>query len=452
MDYTLKEIAALCGGKLHPDSEERRVFTTVDSDSRKITDGKTLFAALRGDSFNGHSFARALCVNGGALIDDKSYFCANSILVDSVKSALYRIAIKHRAEKLPNLKVLAVTGSVGKTTVKNMAALVMGASYKIYKSAGNRNSLTGLPMEVLNIPQDAEWAVLEAGMSDPGEIAEISKLIKPTAAIITNIGHSHIMAFGSREGICAEKLSITEGMESSLLIMPNQQIIKDNIGAVDEAVYCSTEDSTCNAYVKDIKEENGVTSFVACYNGKETAVSLPASGIHNVQNALLCFTAGVRLGVDERVAAEALNAFATEGNRQNIRISGGVRVIADCYNASPESMAAALSVLKASSGKRVAVLGDMLELGDHSLSLHKGVGVVAASSADIIICVGAEALHIAEGAMENGFDEKLLFVYPSAEYEKAASKLMSLISVGDTVLFKASNRTNIRKVMEVSGL
>lgn len=452
MYYTLKEIAEKCGGKLHPQSDGTRVFTTVDSDSRLVKNSTTMFAAFKGDHFDGHVFVKALCEKGGAIIDDPKYFCPNSILVDNVKRSLYEIAIQHRREKLSGVKVLAITGSVGKTTVKNMAALVMGAGYKLYKSAGNRNSLTGLPMEVLNIPDGTEWAVLEAGMSDPGEIAQISKLITPSAAIITNIGHSHILAFGSREGICAEKLSITAGMEKSLLIMPDQAIIKNSGVVLDEAIYCSIEDKTASAYAENVSETSVGMRFTACYKGEKTEISLPAAGVHNVQNALLCFVAGVRLGVPATAAAAALEGFVTEGNRLNIRQSGGVRVIADCYNASPESMASALAVLKASGGKRIAVLGDMLELGKHSEQLHKGVGAVAAGAADVIICVGTEALHIATAAVNNGFGKESLFVYGPDEYEEAARMLLQTVKKGDTVLFKASNRTNIRKVMEVSGL
>lgn len=449
MNYTLNEIAQLCGGQLHPDSDKNRVFTRVDSDSRKINDPQTLFAALRGDNFDGHTFVAELCVQGGAIVDDKRYFCPNSILTDSVKNALYRLALVHRSRYLPALKVLAVTGSVGKTTVKNMAALVMGARYKTYKSAGNRNSLTGLPMEVLNIPADTEWAVLEAGMSDPGEIAEISRLIKPNAAIITNIGHSHILAFGSREAICTEKLSVTAGMKKSLIIAPDEPLIKNRASDIDEVIFCG---NGCEAYAEDIKQIGGETDFTACYGGEKARVALPAVGIHNVNNALLCFAAGVRLGVAADRAANALGAFVAEGNRQSIRQTGGVKVIADCYNASPESMAAALSVLGESGGKRIAVLGDMLELGDHSEMLHRLVGERAAKNADVIICVGSEAVYTAEAAKHAGFDENALFVYPSDKYIDAAEKLMSLIENGDTVLFKASNRTNIKKVMEVSGL
>lgn len=449
MNYTLEEIAELCGGKLHSDSDKSRRFTRIDSDSRKITDPQTLFAALRGDSFDGHAFAAELCVRGGAIVDDSGFFCPNSILTDNVKAALYRLALAHRSRQLPALKVLAVTGSVGKTTVKNMAALVMGAQYKTYKSAGNRNSLTGLPMEVLNIPADTEWAVLEAGMSEPGEIAEISRLIKPSAAIITNIGHSHILAFGSREAICTEKLSVTAGMERSLLIAPNEPLIKSRAAVADEVIYCG---NGCEAYVEDIKQIGGKTEFTACYGGEKTHIVLPAVGMHNVNNALLCFTAGVRLGVAADRAASAIGEFVAEGNRQSIRHTGGIKVIADCYNASPESMSAALSVLGESGGKRIAVLGDMLELGDHSERLHRLVGERAASSADVIICVGSEAMHTAAAAREAGFDENRLFTYPSEEYVAAAQKLLSIVHTGDTVLFKASNRTNIKKVMEVSGL
>lgn len=452
MKYTLKEIAEKCGGRLHGDSDGGRVFTAVDSDSRAIKSGGTLFAALRGEHFDGHCFAADMAIRGGALIDDPAYFVANSILVDSVKKALYRLAFLHRAERLGGLKVLAVTGSVGKTTAKNMASLVMGARYRVYKSAGNRNSLTGLPMELLNVPDGTEWAVLEAGMSDPGEIAEISRLIKPDAAVITNIGHSHILAFGSREAICAEKLSITAGMKRRLLIVPDEPLIKNGILRADEVIYCGFEGDDCPSRAEDIRETGDGTVFTACYRGKRTKVFLPAFGRHNVGNALLCFTAGVRLGVEEERASAAFADFHAEGNRQNIRQSGGVRVIADCYNASPESMSAALSVLRESRGRRIAVLGDMLELGGFSESLHRGVGAAAAASADILICVGGDAAYIAEGAGQNGLSPENVYVYASNEYSRAAKLLKGLVKEGDTVLFKASNRTNIRRVMEESGL
>jgi len=452
MRYTLSQLAEMCGGALCDGSEGSRVFTAVDSDSRAIKTETTLFAAFKGDNFDGHRFASELCLKGGAIIDDPAYACPNAILVDSVKKALYKIAVKHRSEKLAHLKVLAITGSVGKTTTKNMAALVMGSTYNIYKSAGNRNSLTGLPMEILNVPEDAEWAVLEAGMSDPGEIAQISMLIKPNAAIITNIGHSHILAFGSREGICKEKLDIRAGMERALLTMPDEELLINAVAGDKDSVFCSVKDASFGAYAKDVKVEGENTCFTLCYNGKETAVKLPALGLHNVQNALLCLVSGVRLGVDEKAAALALEQFKVEGFRQNIRQTKGVTVIADCYNASPESMAAALSVLGGGTGKRIAVLGDMLELGGHAEKLHRIVGEKSASCADILICVGEDALYIADEAVKCGFPKEKVYLYNSKDYENAAVFLKETVKEGDTVLFKASNRTNIRKVLELSGI
>lgn len=452
MRYTLRELAEMCGGVLCGGSDESRVFTAVDSDSRAIQTESTLFAAFKGDNFDGHRFAASLCVKGGAIIDDPAYACPNAILVDNVKKALYKIAVKHRSEKLSGLKVLAITGSVGKTTTKNMAALVMGSTYNLYKSAGNRNSLTGLPMEILNIPEDAEWAVLEAGMSDPGEISQISMLIKPKAAIITNIGHSHILAFGSREGICKEKLDIRAGMEKPVLTMPDEELLINSVGGDTDSVFCSVKDELCGAYAKDVKADGESTCFTVCYNGKETFVRLPALGLHNVQNALLCFVCGVRLGVKEKDAALVLEQFKVEGFRQNIRQTAGITVIADCYNASPESMAAALSVLKDGTGKRIAVLGDMLELGEHAEKLHRIVGKKTVGCADVLICVGEDAVYIAEEAVKQGFSKENVYLYNSKDYENAAVLLKKAVTKGDTVLFKASNRTNIRKVLELSGI
>ncbi|MBE6677324.1 MAG: UDP-N-acetylmuramoyl-tripeptide--D-alanyl-D-alanine ligase [Ruminococcaceae bacterium] len=451
MEYTLNQIAELSGGRLHPQSIKDRLFTAVNSDSRLIKGADTLFAALRGDNFDGHSFVADMCVEGGAIIDDESRFCPNSILVPSVKEALYRLAAYHRNKELTELKVLAITGSVGKTTAKNMAHLTMEASFNCYKSAGNRNSLTGLPMEVLNVPKSCTHAVLEAGMSDPGEIAKISALIKPAAAVITNIGHSHILAFGSREGICKEKLSILEGMETDCITLPDDPLLIKNCNTAG-AVFCSVGDKSKEAYAENIEETAHGVEFTVCYGGKKTKIALPAYGIHNVMNALLVFVASCRMGADAEQSATALKDFATEGNRQNIRTTRGIKVIADCYNASPESMAAALGVLKTSGGKRFAVLGDMLELGEHAEKLHSLVGEKVPNSADVLICVGSDARYIAKSAAQKGMAEENIYLFPAAEYEKAAELLEKLIKAGDTVLFKASNRTNIRKVMEKTQL
>lgn len=452
MRYTLEEIAALTGGRVACGSDGSREFCTVNSDSRQITDRKTLFAALKGDHFDGHIFVKELCADGGALIDDEKYACPNSIFVPSVKEALYKLALHERAEKLGELAVLAVTGSVGKTTVKNMAGLVMASHFSTYKSVGNRNSLTGLPMEVLNIPAGCTHAVLEAGMSDPGEIAAISKLVRPSAAIITNIGHSHILAFGSREAICEEKLSILCGMQTPTITVPDEPLLTERLKNTGGAVFCSVTDKSAEAYAEDICQTASGMRYTACFNGRKTTVNLPVTGVHNVMNSLLCFVAGVRFGVPEEKAAYALNGFKTEGNRQAIWVTNGVRVIADCYNASPESMAAALGVLKTGSGRRIAVLGDMLELGEHSKRLHAQVGEAVFGSADLLICLGSDAQYIAESALSSGMDDECVYCFGGDEYENAAKLLSTTVCAGDTVLFKASNRTNIKKVMEITAL
>ncbi len=452
MNYTLKEIAELCGGILAEGSNGDRVFTAVDSDSRRISTSDTLFAALKGDHFDGHSFAPSLCREGGALIDDPKYSSPNSVLVPSVKKALYTLADHRRQREISKLSVLAITGSVGKTTAKNMAALLMASHYSTYKSAGNRNSLTGLPMEVLNVPADCTHAVLEAGMSDPGEIAQISRLIKPSGAVITNVGHSHILAFGSREGICREKLDILEGMAEKSITVPDGDLLVKYCKDMEGAVICSLSDKSREAYADNIEQTENGMSFTACYGGRRTDISIPAFGIHNVMNGLLVFVASVRMGVPEDKAAQAFCSFVAEGNRQNIRVSKGITVIADCYNASPESMEAGLSVLGGMGGKKIAVLGDMLELGEHAEPLHRRVGESAARYADLLICVGEDAAYIADSAVKNGMKSESVYLFPSVDYEKAAQLLMSLLKTGDSVLFKASNRTNIRKILEISAL
>ncbi|MBQ7048201.1 MAG: UDP-N-acetylmuramoyl-tripeptide--D-alanyl-D-alanine ligase [Clostridia bacterium] len=451
MNYTLRDVATLTGGTLHKDSNGERLFTTVNSDSRLIKNSDTLFAALKGDNFDGHSFASELCKNGGAIIDDPDYFCPNSVLVPSVKKALYVLAEDWRNNHIKNLKVLAITGSVGKTSAKNMAYLAMSSCFKCYKTAGNRNSLTGLPMELLNIGKDVEYAVLEAGMSLPGEISQISRLIKPSGALITKIGHSHIMAFGSREGICKEKLSILDGMENGFITVPDDGLVLSLLPKNAVFTVCSVDNASSDAYTENAKETPLGMEYTLCYEGKKYLVRLPAFGMHSVMNSALVLVSAIRMGADGEKAAKALANFVAEGNRQNIHYTNGIKVIADCYNAAPESMAAALNVLKTCGGKRIAVLGDMLELGEHSEALHESVGKAVEGCADMLICVGEEAKYIALAA-EKIMNKEDIYVYPSADYEKAAKLVAETAKEGDTVLFKASNRTNLRKVMEITAL
>lgn len=452
MNYSLKELALLCGGKLCEGSDGERRFDYITSDSRNIRDEKSFFVAFKGDRFDGHAFAAEICKKGGAIIDDENFVCPNAVLVDNVKEALYRIALHHRQKVISGVKVLAVTGSVGKTTVKNMAHLVMNAQYDCYKSPGNQNSLMGMPMAILNMDPKCEWAVLELGMSERGEIEKLSKLTVPSVAIVTNIGHSHIVALGSREAIRDEKTDVRFGMteDGVMVLNGDEPLLREK--NYDGALYCSVSDSGCDAFVKDVKEKADGTWFRVSVKGQEAECFLPAFGLHNVQNALLCLCAGVVCGVGLEKGVKALESFESEGNRQRIYVKDGIKVIADCYNASPESMKAALGVLSESAGTRYAVLGDMLELGDYAERLHRMVGAAAAGRCDRLFCVGRDAVFIADEAVKCGFDSSKISLFAADEKDKAAEVLKTEIKSGDSVLFKASNKTYIWKVMEKAGL
>lgn len=452
MNYSLKELALLCGGKLCEGSDGERRFDYITSDSRNVRDEKSFFVAFKGDRFDGHAFAAEICKKGGAIIDDDNFVCPNAILVDNVKDALYRIALHHRQSVLSGVKVLAVTGSVGKTTVKNMAYLVMSSRYSTYKSPGNQNSLMGMPMAILNMDPECEWAVLELGMSERGEIERLSRLTRPNAAIITNIGHSHIVALGSREAIRDEKTDVRLGMteDGVMVLNGDEPLLREK--SYGNALYCSVSDGGSDAFVRDLREDGCGTRFTACVNGSEAECFLPAFGRHNVQNALLCLCAGVACGVELGAAAAALEGFESEGNRQRIYVKDGVKVIADCYNASPESMKAALGVLSESEGKRYAVLGDMLELGDYAERLHRMVGAAAVGRCDRLFCVGRDAGFIADEAIKCGMMPEQISLFAADEKDAAAEALKSELKAGDSVLFKASNKTYIWKVMEKAGL
>ena len=436
---------------MHPRSDGNMLLESVVSDSRKCADGqKILFAALRGDKFDGHSFVQKVTESGlnAAIVDEESAFTKNTVLVTSVKKALYDIALKYRYNEIKNVKAVAVTGSVGKTTTKEMIYLAMSGTFDTYKSPGNMNSLTGMPMAILNISPHTEWAALELGMNQRSEIRKLSLLVRPETAVVTNIGWSHIEALGSIENIRDEKLDIIEGMtyNGTLLLNGDDEMLKNAVIKTRKPFYYSIGDENSDFKAFNITETEEGVRFGIRYDGGEQTVCLRAKGKHIILDALAGFSAAVMSGADAKNAASAISEFSPENNRQKIEDAGGITLIIDCYNASPTSIKAALETMKDMncSGKRIAVIGDMLELGAYSEKLHRLVGEYAASSgADLLLCVGDESRFIADQAEKLSFPKEKTVCFGRDEYSKAAEYLNSVSEKGDIILFKASNRMEL---------
>ncbi len=442
MKKNLAYIAQNCGGTLSEKSNPDRVIEGFYTDSRTPSQEK-MFLAIKGVRVDGNSFVPSLLEQGFcALTDDESNLSLDGdvIYASDVRSALQMLAKNYRMTELDRMPFVGVTGSVGKTTTKDMIAHALSSGMKVYKTAGNFNSQIGLPQTVLATDLDAECAVVELGISCKDEMGRISRCAMPDISVITNIGHSHIENLGSREAIRDEKLCIQaySKKDSVVLLNGDEPLLRD-VSLPDRTVYyVSADNQSCDCFALDICETPLGISFVADVFGRRYEVSLSVSGRHYVINALFALACASLLSLDVSAAAKSLSDYQSDGKRQYVYQTDNRTVISDCYNASPESMKAALSVLASAKGRRVAVLGDMLELGPEAEALHRLVGTYATDSADVLVTYGTLAGFIADSA-----EVKEKYCFDKTQRDELVSFLKGFLTEGDTVLYKASNGMNL---------
>ena len=453
-------LARLCGGELHQGALGEVAVRYLCTDSREA-DRETAFVAMRGERVDGHDFiAGALergcrCVICEHRTEELASSNATAIVVGDSELALSRLANNYR--NYLRCKTVAVTGSVGKTTTKDLIASVLSVGTNAAKTQGNHNSLVGMPLSMVSIPTDADWAVLEMGMSGFGEIERLSISAEPDVAVITNIGSSHMEMLGSRQNICRAKLEILSGLKpGGVLILPFDEPLLQNVyGKSYRTLYVSLFSDKADFFVQNIKVENDRTVFDIAYAGgvvKELAIRI--LGKHNVYAALYAFAVGKLAGLDDEQIREGLLQYSPDGMRQHIYKMGGITVIEDCYNASPESMIAAVDVLNeyCRNTKRhsVAVLGDMLELGADSPALHRSVGVyLAEKGIDRLFTVGKRADQIAVGARQRGMSKQQITQCTETDFvSQTAEALLKVLEDGDVVLFKASRSVGAERIIE----
>lgn len=446
----LKEIADAIGAKTKieiPDVE----ITNICTDSRDVKPG-SVFVALCGEKFDGHAFVKTAMQNGAlwAVVQKEGDYGTDKLLfVNTTRQAFLDIAGLYRSKFSP--KVIAVTGSVGKTSTREMIAAVIKSKYKTLKTENNLNNEVGVPKTILELDESIEAMVLEFGMVNLGEIRELTVPAKPDIAVITCIGTCHIENLGSRENIKKAKFEIVEGLKKggTLLLNKDNDMLKDVCPPGYNVVYYAVVDTSADIRAKDIVEKNGETDFTIVSKDGEYRAHIPTMGEHNVLNALAGFGVGVTAGIAPEQCAIALANFKNTGMRQKVHISKGVTVVEDCYNANPDSMKAALDTLGAQKTKdgarKIAVLGDMLELGTVAESSHYEVGKLAAEKADLILCFGELSEFTVSGAKENG----LLEAYHFDSKEKLAEELKKTAKSGDIVWLKASRGMRFEDIAEV---
>lgn len=447
---TLQQIAAYAGGTLI-NGDPLREVSSVSIDSRKIEPG-ALFFAIVGERFDAHDFlaqAGAMGAIGAVIHRDPPPALPESfalIRVNDTLKAFQSLASNYRAG-MP-AKIVAITGSNGKTTTKDLVAGVLSRSQSVLKTEGNFNNHIGVPITLLRLSKSVGLAVLEMGMNHPGEIAPLAAMAAPKLAIITNIGVAHIEYMGSREAIAREKGTLAEAIEpDGLVILNGDDDMTNRIAARCAAPVLTVGLEHGNVRAESITQDLDGCRFTIVTEKGRAAAELKTPGLHMVRNALFAVAAGEFFGLTlEECAAGLKEAAFTKGRLQRKKV-GQLDIIDDTYNANPDSMVAALKTMAQlkTNGKRIAVLGRMGELGSEAEAGHRRVGeAAAAEKIDSLISVGNEAAWISETAAQSGLKD----THNVSDTDEAAALLAKLARPGDMILVKGSRSATMEKVIE----
>ena len=443
-NITLRQAAAWCGGTVEEKYADVEFFG-ANNDTRVLLPGQ-LFIVLQG-ARDGHDFIPAAMEKGAAAV-----LCSRkvgdypAIYVEDPRKALGDIA--RQELKRIKARVVAVTGSVGKSTTKEMIAAVLGSTFRVSKTPANHNNDIGMPMALLSMPLDTEVAVLEMGMNHFREIAYLSEIANPDVAVIINIGTMHIEYLGSQIGIRQAKMEIVEGMTpNGMLLLNGDDTLLRYLDQqpVQRITYFGRSDG-CSVQAFDVRQDDDKLRFRVEAGKLSFPVELNLEGEHFVGDAMAAITVGLKLAVPSERIAESLASFRNMSGRQEIFKAGEYTIINDCYNAGPESMTAALGVLGNRPGRRIAVLGDMLELGDCAQAEHYKVGRIAAEKADLVFAYGPHAGRVIDGTLTGGMPETMGRAFDSRE--EMAKALKRAARPGDVLLFKASHGMHLELVLE----
>lgn len=446
-NITIGDILKMTGAEASFEIDENARVCNISNDSRDIKED-TIYAAIVGERLDGHDFARAALENGAIAAIVEKRVTEKDILVKDTRRALKDIAMGYRSRF--DIPFLAVTGSSGKTTTKDMLYFAVSESRKTLRNLGNLNSEIGLPMTVFNLDESHECAVLEMGMYVQGEIDYLAEIVKPHFAIITNVGVAHIQSAGSRENILKAKMEIANYMTQSdvLLINGDNDMLQTvDMGAMKPSVYkYGLEEHNDIRLISYETTESGM-KIRADILGKITEYEIPTLGIHNIYNSLSVMGLCSLMGLDMKKSAEGIRKYQPSKYRMEIKSVSGKTLIEDFYNANPDSLRASIETFRQMQGERkVAVLADMLELGAISEKEHMNAGIQASEIFDVIICIGSDAKYIGKGAIENGFDKGRVYYF--ANNEEAVSEINSILRPGDAVLMKGSRGMKLEEVAE----
>lgn len=450
LNLNINDIILATNGKIRT-VVDNTLINDVSTSSKEIN-AKSLFIPIIGESKDGHMYMEDAYQNGcrNFLIDKNHEFIKddiNLIEVDNTTKALGYIARYYK--KQFDIPYIGVTGSVGKTSTKDIIASVLKEKYQTLKNEGNFNNEIGLPKTLFNLDKEVEIAILEMGMSFKGEIQHLASLVEPNVAIISNVGMSHIENFDNQEGIFNAKMEITSFFnEDNTLIIngddENLKKLKNKDLNYKLLTYGFSKDNDIVCLDYEILEDK--IKFRAKYNLEEFVCSIPSIAKHNIYNSLAAILVGKIFNLTHEQIIKGLENFSITKGRLTTIKKKDITIIDDSYNASSDSMISALNVLKMYKNRRIAILGDILETGKYHEEIHRNVGKNIFGNADYLITVGNDALYIKDEALKSGFLNQNIKSYDN--YEELIKEIDGLIKKDDVVLLKSSHGTHLDKVVE----
>ncbi len=452
-NLTLRNLAQATHGRVfNADGLLDVEITSIVTDSRKIRDD-CLFICIKGNRSDGHDFA-AFAVENGALaaVCEKEMpgFPGAYLLVDSTAKATQEIAEFYRMNL--DIKVVGVTGSVGKTSTKEFIASVLSKRYRVYKTQGNLNNEWGVPYTIFQIKEGMDVAVIEMGINHFGEMDRLAKMVRPDIVVMTNIGQSHLEYLGDRDGILRAKAEIFNYIAPDGVVILNGDDDKltkiHNVKGIEPQFFGFSKDcDVCAEKIVTKGLEGSEFDIVMRDGGSRMAlhVDMPVPGRKMIYNVLAAYLVGANLGISPIMMKEAIENMSTMVGRNNIIKTDNYLILDDCYNASPASMESSIDILQLAEGRKVAILGDMFELGEESDKYHYQVGKYAAEAGcDLIIAIGELSEKIFMGAKMNT-DNRVEYFHTT---EAAIEALPDLLQQGDNILVKASHAMNFESIVD----
>lgn len=455
--FSLQDMLEVTWGRVINLVERKRIFfsfTQICTDTRNIKKGD-FYLAIKGENFDGNDFVSEAHAKGalGAIVTNPTLPLSNNfflVQVNDTLKALQDIAKFYR-HKL-SIPFIAITGSNGKTTVKELVAHILSRQYKVFKSYGNFNNQIGVPLSVLKVNTHHQVAVLELGMNQLGEIKALTRVVQPEIGLITNIHSSHIGYLGNKANIARAKAEmipfLNRNRENYLILNSDDPWVdffkkKASCNILTFGIHKPADFKACN-----IKNAGSEIQFdIVSSGGEKISVNAPFSGLCNVYNVLAATSIGMKFGIPISKIKEAVEDFSPPPLRYKIEQCGKFNMLIDCYNANPESMELALSTLKSLKGrKKIAILGDMLELGEHAVILHRGLGEFAATiGIDALFACGRFAEEVVSGAIRQGLKDSFSF----ADKESLLEALLNYADCDDWLLVKGSRGARMEDLIDM---